>query len=40
LELVSYGIASFVNTGFIGAVSKATDWLPGEGPSRLGKLEK
>ena len=39
LELVSYGIASFLNTGFIGAVSAATDWLPGEGPARLGKLE-
>ena len=40
LELVSYGIASFLNSGFIGAVSAATDWLPGEGPSRLGRLEK
>ena len=40
LELVSYGMASFLNSGFIGAVSAATDWLPGEGPGRLGRLEK
>lgn len=39
LELLSYGIASFLNSAFIGAIAATTDWLPGSGPARLGRLE-
>lgn len=39
MELLSYGMASFLNSAFIGAIAATTDWLPGSGPARLGRLE-
>ena len=39
LELVSFGIASFISSGLISTISHHTQWLPGNGPHGTGMLE-
>ena len=39
LELVNYGVASYVGAGLLGVVGAHTDWLPGSGPRGEGRLD-
>lgn len=40
LELVNYGVASYIAAGLVGAISAHTDWMPGSGPSGEGRLDR
>ena len=39
LELVNYGVASYIAAGFVGIIGLRTDWLPGSGPRGEGRLD-